>query len=927
MAAAAATAGWAARTRPVLRNGSFEHGLDGWTAAGAVRVVDRSGAAHAGEACVEADASAGVFSLGQAKLRVRRGATYRVRFWACGEGTASLELWGSERETDRARAAAWDRIPAEWTPYEAFVAPTRDGKLGIEWSGAGGRVRLDDVSVALVSLPVPRMLSDPAEFADEPSMVRSDDGSIHVAWNGHRDGADHVRVVWLRTAEGRLLETLGDWTAETGGRAVLGVRLVHDSLGRVSVLYAAEDPSGDWQVVVRRVDAHAGPPGPGPEVRVDRTSATDVKPAAAAAPEGLLVAWETNEGGERRIVAAHVRGETAGEPEPVSDPALPSYSPSVAALPDGTVAVAWHAFERGSSDVFVRRRSPAGRWGEILPVTRAPSLDRNPVLFARGAELWVAYESADCPGYRSGMTSTRRVHLARVGDSALDAPRGGSTISPLAVRAENVHAVADGSGRVWVAYLRPRPPQEGWETWLTCWTGAAWEPPLRVSATKGMDRRPSLVIDGTRGFVAFQADTLCTSWADIDTTAQATSTVHVTRIDLSGASPAAARPEFEPLRESPEPFEPAALRVAYGDDRAGGGAEHGGRSYRLLFGDLHEHTEISICDRVDDQSPDENFQSQRDIAGLDFAAATDHGENFVPALWHLAAKSARTHDDPGRFAPFLGQEWTSSFEEYSPQHPFGFYGHRNVVLADLRFPRWWNPRNRQTPSELWADLRAAGANFVTIPHQLADVGNVPVDWSFDDEVAQPVAEIFQVRGAYESRGGPRPAPRATRERGHFLQDAWEQGLVIGVVAAPDHGGGVGKAAVYATDFTREAILEALRARRCYGTTAARMRLDVRVDGHFMGEDVVGEEGAAPRGPVAIEIRADTPGEIDRVDILRRSEVLTTLRPASRTLSTTYVDASPLPGRSWYYVRVIQTDGEIGWTSPVWLGPRERRDAE
>ena len=151
--------------------------------------------------------------------------------------------------------------------------------------------------------------------------------------------------------------------------------------------------------------------------------------------------------------------------------------------------------------------------------------------------------------------------------------------------------------------------------------------------------------------------------------------------------------------------------------------------------------------------------------------------------------------------------------------------------------------------------------------------------------------------------------------------------MIGVVAAPDHGGGVGKAAVYATDFTREAILEALRARRCYGTTAARMRLDVRVDGHFMGEDVVGEEGAAPRGPVAIEIRADTPGEIDRVDILRRSEVLTTLRPASRTLSTTYVDASPLPGRSWYYVRVIQTDGEIGWTSPVWLGPRERRDAE
>ena len=32
-----------------------------------------------------------------------------------------------------------------------------------------------------------------------------------------------------------------------------------------------------------------------------------------------------------------------------------------------------------------------------------------------------------------------------------------------------------------------------------------------------------------------------------------------------------------------------------------------------------------------------------------------------------------------------------------------------------------------------------------------------------------------------------------------------------------------------------------------------------------------------------------------------------------------IDREPLPGRSYYYVRVIQKDEEIAWSSPVWFG--------
>jgi hypothetical protein len=140
---------------------------------------------------------------------------------------------------------------------------------------------------------------------------------------------------------------------------------------------------------------------------------------------------------------------------------------------------------------------------------------------------------------------------------------------------------------------------------------------------------------------------------------------------------------------------------------------------------------------------------QRDFLNLDFACLTDHGEDFNPYLWNRQAKLARANDVPGKFTTFLGEEWASSFqkpEHRSKEHPYGYYGHRNIVIADLRFPRWFNPQNGQKPSDVWAELRAAKANFVMIPHQLADRGtNIPMDWSFQDETAQPVAEVFQTR--------------------------------------------------------------------------------------------------------------------------------------------------------------------------------------
>ena len=97
--------------------------------------------------------------------------------------------------------------------------------------------------------------------------------------------------------------------------------------------------------------------------------------------------------------------------------------------------------------------------------------------------------------------------------------------------------------------------------------------------------------------------------------------------------------QLEPLVEPDEPFEPAELRVERGEDAPTPSIDYQGQTLKLYFGDLHEHTDVSVCNRVGDQSVDESYQHMRDIARHDFACVTDHGYNINPYLWSYTGQA------------------------------------------------------------------------------------------------------------------------------------------------------------------------------------------------------------------------------------------------------------------------------------------------
>lgn len=899
----------------LLSNAGFEEGLAGWSPDPQHVLVNDKSQAHSGTACLSGEVSAPSRALTlRRQVPVKAGNRYLFEVWARATKGTKLVLWvvppGSEQ---RVNVAAWEKVTPKWQRYQAPLDVEQDGRLELQIIAPSshrappGKIWIDDLAVYETEMPKLVSASGDVGFNDEPALARAADGSLYVAWLSFRAGDDSLQVARFQP-QGGAMAPAGRWQVLGGkGCYVLGPRLAPAG-DQVALVYARErDRTWDIEAVF------CGPGGPGQPIVVGASPAVDVDPAAAWREGTLWIAWESNRNRCRQVLAASVVEGKPSEAVPVSEPGVSACDPSIAVLANGEVCVAWHAFRHNNYDVCLRRRAAGGAWGTETRLTKAPTIDRHAELIARGDELWLVYENATTDKYHIGRTNFRRLVVAKVAAEGLLAPKLSQATSPLDERCEAAAAAFDTEGRLWMAFLKPRLPRAGWDTFLTCLTGDRWIAPIPVSTQKGMDRRPGLVLDQGRAIVAMQCDNIPNSWGDVDQTASARSNVFLAECRVDGVPAAAAT--FEPLAENAEPFEPAEIRVARGEDSPTPSITYQGRTLRLFYGDFHEHSDVSVCNRCGDQSVDESYQHMRDLAVHDFACTTDHCYNFNPYLWGYTAKLARVNDDPQRFLTFLAEEWTSSFEEYDTKHPYGFYGHRNLILADTYFPRWWNSRNRQTPAQVWEELGKMGANFIHIPHQLADTGNVPTDWDFANEKAQPVAEIFQTRGSYECEGAPRQAKNATPKPGYFLQDAWARGIVIGVIASPDHGGGYGKACVFAPELTREAILDAVRARHCYGTTAAKIFLDVRVEGRLMGEKVREPAGKS----VTVEVRTRCPVEIDRVEVCRNNRFIYCRNPSGTQCEFQFVDREPLPDRSYYYVRVIQKDEEIAWSSPVWFG--------
>ena len=163
---------------------------------------------------------------------------------------------------------------------------------------------------------------------------------------------------------------------------------------------------------------------------------------------------------------------------------------------------------------------------------------------------------------------------------------------------------------------------------------------------------------------------------------------------------------------------------------------------------------------------------------------------------------------------------------------------------------------------------------------------------------------------------------------HYARDAWAVGKVLGVVAGSDNHQAqpglpsLGLTAVLAPELTREAIFDAIAARRTYATTGARLLMDFKLEDVQMGGEVdVSTRKVRGRAEVFSPTRMRY-AEVVGVD--EKGEWTTVMRwdELDLELQQTFDFRRP---EEWgaYYLRVEledQLDGRPvrGWTSPIWV---------
>lgn len=309
-------------------------------------------------------------------------------------------------------------------------------------------------------------------------------------------------------------------------------------------------------------------------------------------------------------------------------------------------------------------------------------------------------------------------------------------------------------------------------------------------------------------------------------------------------------------------------------------------AHRLYWGDLHGQI---VSSRGEEAIPD-YFSYARDVAAVDAAAHSGNDFRTTNSNYQHLRKDAQRFYEPGRFVTFHGYEWSGNTPAGGDHNVYYLNDGPLLRSSHTQVPDKSDLETDRYPVDRLYAANAEREDVLITPH----IGGRRSNLDFHDPVLEPAIEIASGWGRFE----------------WFAREALERGMRVGFVAgSDDHSGrpgwstptlsgrgGVrgGLTAYLATELTREGIWEALRSRRCYGTSGPRIVLDVSVDGHPMGSEFTAD------GPPVVRVGVLGTAPIDTVEVRR----------GQRTVHTFSAMPEPEPDEPWL-VRV------------AWRGARNR----
>ncbi|MCS7161048.1 MAG: hypothetical protein RMJ19_11305 [Gemmatales bacterium] len=836
---------------------------------------------------------------------------------------------------------------------------------------AGQRVYLWDKAavVRLVSTARPAV-TEPSE-EDFPAACYAPDGTLWLAYTAYklRDPTRQVEAADLkeqptdfrRFYQPEFADQLfvryyrqGKWSAPiavtNSQEDLVRCAIAAAKDGRVFVFYSAQR-QGNFDIYLRQIEPATksdDSPRLGPEMLISEDSpGPDLGPVACTDQQGRIwVAWQSwSHTGKATICFCTIEsGKVIQSGRLGTTGAANQWSPALAASADGRVAIAFDIYH-GDYDVYVAILE--GAKISFHPIATSPKFEARPsIVWDEMGRLWIAYEEGtelwgkdfgafDTEGQPLyGSRSVRVVcwHNGKLSEPQAELPA--SQVEPPKMPYEALAAARferspryshprlglDGKGRLWLSYRQKfgtrysTHPGSYWLSFLRCYLGNVWSEPVELHHSCNiMDSRPVLLPHASGGLlILHNTDGRYTTPEKIGFD------LYFNYIDLPGTGMAPQLRERVPGKKDLAAAEKEQAVVRRIRDYR---VRVGGKIYYLLRGEFHRHTEIS-WDGGPDGCLEDMFRYAIDAAMLDWIGNGDHdngaGREYT---WWLTQKFTDAYHLRGVFIPMFSYERSVAYP----------HGHRNVLFAKrgvMTLPRLHEPDPDKRVANVHADdtkmlylyLRELGG--ICASHTSAT--NMGTDWRDHDPLVEPIVEIYQgdrmnyeypdcPRAGYDPKSGKFPPQIGGWQPSGYIHHALAKGYRLGFQASSDHWSThISYFIALAERQDREALLDAARKRHCYAATDDII-LDVRAGPYTMGD-----EWEALQPPI-FQVFVQGTANIKQVDVLRDSQVVASIAGGkSDRHQFTWTDAKPEKPWHYYYFRVLQEDGELAWSSPMWV---------
>ncbi|MCD7753404.1 MAG: CehA/McbA family metallohydrolase, partial [Clostridiales bacterium] len=352
--------------------------------------------------------------------------------------------------------------------------------------------------------------------------------------------------------------------------------------------------------------------------------------------------------------------------------------------------------------------------------------------------------------------------------------------------------------------------------------------------------------------------------------------------------------------------------------------ERSQETYNIYFGQLHSHTNYSDGAGSITDAYEHATLVHEETDTLDFLAVTDHSNSFDSA----------SSDSVTITNGSLSEEWTEGkayAEQYTTDEFVALFGYEMTWSNGLGHINTYNTGGFQSRTQsayttystalqnYYETLKTVTDSISQFNHPGTTFGDFQ-DFSYFDEEIDDLITLIEVGNGEGTIGSSSYFPSY-----EYYTRALDKGWHVAPTNNQDNHKGLwgdantARSVVLADSLTEDDIYDAMRNYRVYATEDNDLSIYYTLDGNIMGS-ILSESDVDSTVTLSVKLSDPTDNSIGTVSVIVNGGYVLASQTVSGSEDTVTFTVSS--DYSYYYIKVVEADGDIAVTAPVWVGEVE-----